>query len=61
MNDSLRKDMKTSDITQEDIISLATDPVLLKRNEMKFQFKISVVYNKDTAKIELQPPFEEWI
>jgi hypothetical protein len=61
MNDSLKKDIETSVIFEEDVIALAKDPVLAKRNEHKFQFKISVVFNKDSAKIELQPPFEEWI
>lgn len=63
MSDSIQKDFNNaeSEVTESDVLHLAMDPVLAKRLEKKFILKIHLSFNKETNKVELSPPVEEWL
>ena len=61
ISDSIQKDISTIEITEADVLHLATDPVLAKRMEKKFSLKISVTFNKETEEVSLDPPVMQFL
>ena len=61
ISDSIQKDISTIEITEADVLHLATDPVLAKRMEKKFSLKLSVTFNKETEEVGLDPPVMQFL
>ena len=56
MLESMAKASLDQEIEEYEVMKMANDPVLAKRMEGRFRWKVTLVFSKSSGKVELAPP-----